>query len=419
MLKTFTIRQQSSKVVSIYWHSSGIVTLGEANTHYFFDLFKKRSMDIEEMRLIFYDKANEITHDSSLSTIEHGIKQKKEGMISTKKEKIGKPLLEGVVGNKLVYTLFSDHTLRFIDITDYTTVLFEMPVNVLNFSNILVIPLANDETESCFYVITVSTTDADCFDVYYVDVTCQKLDRLLKQVHMPDRALTFGNIMQFAYIEHLNGIAVGYEDGSVCLFELSVVFDKVENSNCIVHFSGVYDKASEKETECDHPLLCFAYSKSQSSLYMGHAKTSCIFFYDFCSKALDKMNHNNILSVSNIVALTDSQLIFTTWENGNVYRTKNTSESQIIEEIFKIPEKPNIQMVDIDPTGDTTVPHPFKVAERDYNKITSLYYISRATLQQSYLDKPTKVLLKRYSQIINHDYIALGLQSGAVTIIQL
>lgn len=419
MLKSFTIRQQSSKVVSIYWYSSGIVTLGEANTHYFFDLFKKRSMDIEEMRQISYKNASENTNSSSLNTIDSGVKQEREGRIVAKTEKISKPLLEGLAGNKLVYALFSDHTLRFMDITDYTTVLFEMPVNVLNFSNILVIPLANDDTESCFYVVTVSTTDPDCFDVYFVDVLNEKLNRKLKQVQMSDKALTFGNIMQFEYIEDLNGIAVGYEDGSVCVFELSELFDEVENTHCIIHFSSVYDKASEKETECDHPLLCFAYSKTQALLYMGHAKTNCIFSYDFHSKDIDKVNHNDIFSVSKIIVLSDSCLLFSTWENGNVYRTSNSATSQLIETIFKIPEKPNIQMVDIDPTGDTTSPHPFKEAERDYNKITYLYHISKATLHQSYLDKSNKVLLKRYSQIINHDYVVIGLQSGAITIIQL
>ena len=59
------------------------------------------------------------------------------------------------------YTLYSDHVLKFYESAEEV---FEMPVNTLNFSNIIVFANNND-----VIVISVSTTDPDKFDVYRIN----------------------------------------------------------------------------------------------------------------------------------------------------------------------------------------------------------------------------------------------------------
>ena len=414
MLKTFTIRQQTSKIVSLYGSSNIIVSVDEFKERYFFDIFRKKGMQLEEMILLSHDNNNNNLITNNKLVISNNVEKKKDG-------KPTKLLLEGIAGDDYVYSLYSDHILRFTDIKDYETVLFEMPVNVLNFSNILVIPLDKDNTQkSCFHIVTVSTTDPDCFDVYFVDILEPKnFNRLLKQVKFTGKEYHFGNIMQFSYINDTNSIAVGYEDGSVCIFKMNRKFDEIETNDCILYFKDEYEKKLKEETECDHPILCFEYSFKKKTFFMGHAKSSCIFTYNFNDKKIDKLKFDDIFSVSNISNLNETHVIFSTWENGNLYKLDTIGSEQILDIVYSIPEKPNIQMVDIDPTGDTTMAHPFKEAQRDYNKIICLKVVSKEQLQKSYLNKTSKVLLKRYSQVIGHDHVAIGLQSGAVTIVQL
>ena len=415
MLKTFTIRQQTSKIVSLYGSNNVIVSVDEFKERYFFDIFRKKGMQLNEMKLLSHDNNSNSLISNNKLVNNNNIEGKKEG-------KPTKLLLEGMAGEDYVYSLYSDHVLRFTDIKDYETVLFEMPVNVLNFSNILVIPLDKDNNnqKSCFHIVTVSTTDPDCFDVYFVDILETKnFNRLLKQVKFTGKEYHFGNIMQFSYIDDINSIAVGYEDGSVCVFRMNENFNEIETNDCILYFKDEYEKKLKEETECDHPILCFEYFPKKATLFMGHAKSSCIFIYNFNDKKIDKLKFDNIFSVSNISNLNETNLLFSTWETGNLYKLDTIGSDPILEIIYNIPEKPNIQMVDIDPTGDTTMAHPFKEAQRDYNKITCLKVISKEQLQKSYLNKTSKVLLKRYSQVIGHDHVAIGLQSGAVTIVQL
>ncbi|KAL6927455.1 hypothetical protein ACO0SA_003753 [Hanseniaspora valbyensis] len=415
MLKTFTIRQQTSKIVSLYGCNNIIVSVDEFKERYFFDIFRKKGMQLEEMKLISHDNNSNSLISNNKLVNNNNMEAKKEG-------KPTKLLLEGMAGEDYVYSLYSDHVLRFTDIKDYETVLFEMPVNVLNFSNILVIPLDKDDNnqKSCFHIVTVSTTDPDCFDVYFVDILETKnFNRLLKQVKFTEKEYHFGNIMQFSYINDINSIAVGYEDGSVCVFRMNENFNEIETNECILYFKDEYEKKLKEETECDHPILCFEYFPKKTTLFMGHAKSSCIFTYNFSDKKIDKLKFDNIFSVSNISNLNETDVLFSTWETGNLYKLDTIGSDPLLEIIYNIPEKPNIQMVDIDPTGDTTMAQPFKEAQRDYNKITYLKVISKEQLQKSYLNKTSKVLLKRYSQVIGHDHVAIGLQSGVVIIIQL
>ncbi|XBW38315.1 hypothetical protein QEN19_003904 [Hanseniaspora menglaensis] len=413
MLKTFTIRQQTAKIASVYALGSGVVTVDETNKRQFFDLFKKRGADVNCMKTI------DNTGDAGL---EETIVNEKTKIVSETEivnEKPSRLLLEGFAGDDYVYSLHSNHTLRFCAISDYNTVLFEMPVNVLNFSNVLVLPVLEKNQVGCFYIATVSTTDPDSFDMYFVNIINKTLNRLLKQVKYTEPELNFGNIMQFEYLGDSRTIAVGYEDGSVYLFQMAKNFEKIESSNMLIHFPAMYNKDSDKETECDHPLLSFAYSLDSSILYMGHAKSNCIYSYETKTNRIKTTKHKKVLSVSNIAVLSDSKVLFLTWEHGSVYSLDFTTTESKLHVIYTIPEKPNIQMVDIDPTGDTTVPHPFKAASRSYNKINILKVIPKEQLQKSYLDTTSKVLLKRYSHVITHDHVALGLDSGVVIILQL
>lgn len=301
--------------------------------------------------------------------------------------------------SSLEYKLRSDHTLK---LYRNASEVFEMPINTLNFSNIILFQLKDD-----VLVISVSTTDADKFDVYRIfnvlredgeEITMKRLLRL-----MAYEGVHTGNIMNFGYVK--NNLFVGYEDGSVIKYKLSSEFDKVDDISVIFDFGTFGDESHEDR---DHPVLKIKQCENRECVFFTHAKVSELYYYNLVSSSIEKLVLPENISINHLVEINNS-IYFSCWENNFVYKADNEN---VVSIFYTISIKPNIQLVDIDPVADTSEMHPYKDLDRSLSKVSCLYKVSKDDIQQHYLGLQSKVLLKRFSKVLQNDYLYIGLESG-------
>lgn len=299
------------------------------------------------------------------------------------------------------YTLYSDHVLKFYESAEEV---FEMPVNTLNFSNIIVFANNND-----VIVISVSTTDPDKFDVYRINNLLAKngdktdMKRLLRLQGHADHDVHTGNIMNFEYVNHI--LFVGYEDGSLIRYDMNENFDQITEMKLVFDFKTFGDESHEDR---DHPVLKSQYCKSRDILFFTHAKVSELYYYDFKKSKMDKLKLPENISINHIVDLND-YTYFSCWETNFIYQI---DPQNCITVFYAISIKPNIQLVDIDPVADTSEAHPYKDLDKTLSKVSSMYKVSKQDIQDHYLGLESKVLMKRFSKLLQKDYLYIGLESG-------
>lgn len=299
------------------------------------------------------------------------------------------------------YILYSDHVLKFYE-SDQEV--FEMPVNTLNFSNIIVFANRYD-----VIVISVSTTDPDKFDVYKINNLLSKngdqinMERLLRLQSYTDHDVHTGNIMNFEYLNNI--LFVGYEDGSLIKYNMNKEFNQITEVKLLFDFKTFGDETHEDR---DHPVLNVQYCENREILYFTHAKVSELCFYDFKRSKIDKMKLPDNISVNHLVHMNE-YTYFSCWETNFIYQI---DPHNCISLFYGISIKPNIQLVDIDPVADTAEAHPYKDLDRTLSKVSSMYKVTKQDIQDHYLGLESKVLMKRFSKLLHHDYLYIGLESG-------
>lgn len=311
-----------------------------------------------------------------------------------------KVLQVGYIRN-IKYTLYSDHVLKFYDCAEEV---FEMPVNTLNFSNIIVSGNIND-----VIVISVSTTDPDKFDVYRINNILAKngstidMKRLLRLQGHADHDVHTGNIMNFEYTNNI--LFVGYEDGSLIRYTMNEKFNQVTEMKLVFDFKTFGDESHEDR---DHPVLKLQYCESRDVLFFTHAKVSELYYYDFKESNIGKLKLPENISINHIVHLNEV-IYFSCWETNFIYQIDPQNNVCLF---YAISIKPNIQLVDIDPVADTSETHPYKDLDKTLSKVSAMFKVSKQDIQDHYLGLESKVLMKRFSKLLQKDYLYIGLESG-------
>lgn len=299
------------------------------------------------------------------------------------------------------YILSSDHSLKFYNFEEK---IFEMPINTLNFSNIIVFPQSYD-----LLVICVSTTDPDKFDVYKISniLTSEKKNvamiRLLRLQGFTEQKLHTGNIMNFECVKNI--LFVGYEDGSLIRYLFNNEFNEILEMNVVFDFERF---GNETHEDRDHPVLKIEYCIEQNAVFFTHAKVAEIYYYRLDDFTIEKALLPENISINHIVSINDS-VYFSCWENNFIYKLDSQKNITVF---YSISIKPNIQLVDIDPVADTSELHPYKDLDRTPSKVSCMYKVSKDDIQHQYLGLESKVLMKRFSKVIQNDYLYIGLESG-------
>lgn len=299
------------------------------------------------------------------------------------------------------YILYSDHLLKFFDSAQEV---FQMPVNTLNFSNIIVFANNND-----VIVVSVSTTDPDKFDVYRIKNILAKnggtidMKRLLRLQGHADNGVHLGNIMNF---EHVNcTLFVGYEDGSLIKYEMNKECDQITEMKLLFDFKTFGNDSHEDR---DHPVLKLQYCECRDILFFTHAKVSELCYYDLKESKINKLKLPENISINHMVFLNDFTYV-SCWETNYIYQI---NPQNCVSLFYAISIKPNIQLVDIDPVADTAEAHPYKDLDKTLNKASSMFKVSKQDIQDHYIGLESKVLMKRFSKLLQKDYLYIGLESG-------
>ncbi|KAL6942003.1 hypothetical protein ACO0QE_003167 [Hanseniaspora vineae] len=358
---------------------------------------------------------------------------------------IGIGVLNDGAENVLLYVHSKDHCLRFYDITSFQSqkqtknltkpeLLWEMPVNTLNFSNVVVIPCETKEnSKGSYQVWCCNTEDTEGIDVYEINPRIRTLKRIVKNNKFGDNVKR-GIVMCICATKDSRYISVGYENGSCVLIERDSVYT---NSNQYLEIP------LEKSTHSGQPVLSM--SCSDTSLYFGQAKSSSLYEYNLKSGNCRKIkieesagSHDfaqKELSVTGVRAdIYEAQNLigFTTWET-NTYYLYDAKHDTVINTLQK--SKSNVIPVSLDPTGniDTAGSGDFSESKKSNNVsiedcliiIGEKNHIDSNNSNSSSDIVPTQKLreagvsplaMKRINYMLQNNWIVLGFADGSVTV---
>ncbi|KAL6939803.1 hypothetical protein ACO0RG_003649 [Hanseniaspora osmophila] len=359
---------------------------------------------------------------------------------------IGIGILKSDLENVLLYVHSKDHCLRFYDVTvsqpqkqsmylPKPQLLWEMPVNTLNFSNVVVIPCSTQKTKKgSFQVWCCNTEDTEGIDVYEINPITKNLKRIVKNKKFGENVKR-GIVMCICATKDFEYISVGYENGSCVLVERDSVYT---NSN--QHIDVPFDKNSHFE----QPILSMSCSKT--SLYIGQAKSSSLYEYRLKTGVCETINIGKSagsqhfarreLSVTGICAdlyETHNLIGFTTWET-NTYYLFNVEHKEIINTLEK--SKSNVVPVSLDPTGNIETRGSNDLSEFEKSNNVSiescLMMLGQKnnstdseksnsqndvlTTQRSRAIGANPLAMKRINYMLQKDWLFLGFADGSVTV---
>ncbi|KAH3902938.1 Asa1p SCDLUD_000537 [Saccharomycodes ludwigii] len=375
----------------------------------------------------------------------------------------------------ILYVQSKNHTLKFYQVNNMVNnvngnnnsekqngFLWEMPINTLNFSNLIVyenrIGVRTKSDRAPYIIWCCNTQNSENIDIYEINPFTKHLERIYESINFNcTHPLTQrtddtnrnnrGVVMRLEYCSDINSVVIGYEDGSCILVDCTFIKNyKIHDTNIdrlnALTYKDIFNKDMILSDDFkSEPVLSIHYDFEDHRIMIGKAKDRFIYKYDLVSNKITKYSmgtRSKEYSVANVFSINQNLLCYNTWESNSLFICKIIGDNNMINNTDNIIDvsqlkvlrrlgkmKSNVSIIPLDSIhnfNDENIDNGnsrLKTKRNNYVKIGAVCVLSQANHIFSDNEKQKNISLLRYKKekyLMENTWIILGYEDGTISV---